>query len=141
MAVTKAKSGFKTTIEVLVVATWEKVGQVRDVSGPGITHGIIDGTHMESDGWEEAVATGLASGGNLTLSTFYTADDEHEARIADLIVGTKRSFRVRVAGSTTREITFEGIVESMTPNFPLRDAATREWSVKVTGEVTDGAIV
>ena len=102
---------------------------------------MLDATHMESDGWSETVATRLAEGGDLTFSTHFTEDDEHEQQIADLIVGTKRSFRIRHAGSTTRERTFEGFVQSMNVSHPMRGTSTREWSIKVTGAITDGAIV
>ena len=116
------------------------VGQVRDVTGPGLQQAAVEVTARDSSKWRE-FRGGLRDGGEVTFDMLYDpALATHAAGSAPglvnlLTTGTLRSFRLTFSDGV-RTATFSALVTAFTPKSPLGDAMTADCTLKVSGAVT-----
>ena len=122
-------------------AVYAAIGQVKDITGPGLTRGTIDVTDHDSSGVREFLA-GLTDGGELTFSIgFDPTNAEHVALHTSL---TTASCTASAAAweldlnvcSGTAVWTFDGFVTGFSPGVPVEGEQTVDLSVKLNGGTT-----
>lgn len=121
------------------------IGQVKDISGPGITRGDVDVTdHDSSDGFREYLP-GLVDGGVYTFTVGW--DSQNTAHLQGAGTGLIGDFDgggctlsawqhtlTQCAG--TAVWTFVGYVNGFTMNNPVEGEVTADLSVKISGKPT-----
>lgn len=138
MAANRARGGFGTLIQrgdgggTEIFTT---IAEALDIDGPEQKQLTEDATHMESpNGWAEKISLGVKEAGNVTFQMHFVPDDTTHALLrTDLNAGTKRNFRIVVAGATKRW-EFAAFVESIGASHPVKGKMVRPVSLVVTGE-------
>lgn len=139
MAVTKARGGFGTIIQrgggETPTEIFTPISEVLDIDGPEQKLMTEDATNMESpNGWVEKISLGVKEAGNVTFQMHFLPDDTTHALLrSDLNLGTKRNFRIVVAGATKRW-EFAGFVETIGASHPVKGKMVRPVSIVITGE-------
>lgn len=137
MAQSQAVNAFGTTITY----NGDEIGEVTDISGPGLTRDTIEVTHHKSPGmWREFIK-GLKDGGEVTftinfiptlathsVATGLVADFADDTDIADFAI-----IFPDVAGTTW---SFPGIVSNFEPAQPVDAQLTSDVTIKVAGQPT-----
>lgn len=122
--------------------SYTAVGQVKDITGPGITRGDIDVSDHDSANNYREFLPGLADGGNVTFSLgFDPANAQHiQTAGTGLMVSVEQDGCIipswtivndTCAGTAT--LTFDAYVNGYTFNFPVEGEITGDLSLKVTG--------
>ncbi len=120
--------------------TFTTIGEVTDLSGPGLSLDTIEVTHHSSTGgWKESIG-GLLSGGEVSFTINYTptaaTHNNTTGLIRDLRSRTVRNFQLVFpdAGSTTWA--FAALVSSFEPSMPVDGQLSADVTLTVTGQPT-----
>lgn len=115
-------------------STHVTVGEVTDISGPGLSADVHDVTNMDSTYAEKVV--GLLDGGEVSLSmNFLPTNTQHKSALADLASGALRSMQiVWIDGPTTWS--FSGFVTKYEPSASVGGKLGASMTVKISGAVT-----
>ena len=115
------------------------VGNVRNISGPGISLDTTDVTsHDSTGGWEEVVATIIRSG-EVTLDVVYDpANTQIKNAAGGLIylLTTRASASFTITFPSAAAIIFTGYVTGFEPSAAHDGAITASVKIKATGVVT-----
>jgi len=133
-----ALKGFGTLLQVEDspgAGTYTTIGGVRDISGPTFEAEEIDVTdHDSANGFREYLQ-GLKDAGELTAEINFEPDVTlHDQLFDDLVAGTTREYRIRLAQmGTPYNLTFDAFVKSMPNNFPVGQQVTANLTLRITG--------
>lgn len=137
MPVTSATTGMKATFSIGDgvnggSVTYSKVGEVTNITAPGITRETQDATHLESpDDFREFIA-GLMDTDPATITFNYVASAA-DALYAAMIAGNG-DFRITYPNGV--KLDFMGIPQSWKPGDPSTQIMTGEFTVKPSGKPT-----
>lgn len=116
------------------------LGQVKDISGPGISRGTIDTTdHDSTDGWREFLG-GLVDGGEVTFTIGLDRGNAQHAALwtslsSDTCTPPTWQLTLNVC-SGTAVWTWAGFLTNFTGGAPVEGENTVDVTVKVTGKAT-----
>lgn len=115
--------------------TFTAIGEVFDITGPGMSKDTPDATHHESpDSFREFIA-GLKNGGEFGVQINYDPGSTDTANaIADYRASTSRTYQMVWPDGTIFE--FEAHCINWSPEQPLEDKMVLGLSYKVTGSPT-----
>lgn len=132
-----AISGFGT----LLKRNGTTVGEVNDITPPGMSRNTIDVTHHQSpNAWMEFIK-GLKDGGELTFSVNYIpTNSTHNAStglLADFTNNTTvDTWQVIFPDTSGTTWSFSGILTDFSPTAPTDDKLAADVTVKVSGQPT-----
>ena len=114
--------------------TENKVIQVRNISGPGVSGADVDTTTLDSSSNYRTFVGGLLDPGELTFNIVYDSTEATHALIAHLM-GERHTAAWKVCIGSTAGVTtsFNGHIKGMAREIPLDDVITCDVTVKVTG--------
>lgn len=133
---TQARGGFGTKLyRDDGSGTFAAVAEVMDINGPEVSHVIEDATNMDSpNGWAEKIAVGVKEAGDVSFQMNLLQDDSTQnALLADVGSGTKRNFRIVLAGGTKRWA-FAGFVAKIGQSYPMRGKMVNDVTITITGQ-------
>lgn len=83
---------------------------------------------------------GMIEGGEVTIKVNLVpsdpTQDENTGLLGDLLGGGKRNYRYVLPDAGATKVTFPGFVKTSSPDTPLKEAMTCEFTVKVAGQIT-----
>lgn len=141
MAATQAKGGFGTKFyRDDGTGTFVAIAEVGDISGPERSQILEDATHMESpSGWAEKIAVGVKEGGDITFQAAFLQDDASQAALrSDVGSTTKRNYRI-VFPSGNKRLSFAGFVQRIGATYPVKGKMVTDFTISVTGPITEEA--
>lgn len=117
------------------------IGEVFDISGPGLSRDTIEVTHHQSPArWRELIKS-LKSGGEITFSINYNpVDTTHNA--ATGLLGdfnnetTVDSWQVVFPNTGATTWSFPGILTNFSPSQPIDDRLAADCTIAVSGQPT-----
>jgi predicted secreted protein len=113
--------------------TFTSVGNIRDVTPPGISRDAVEVTHMSSTEKWRAFIGGLKDGGELEFEmTFDPGSTETTAFHSDLNTDSAGYYKLVFPDST--EWGFSGLVTEIGPAAPLDDKMVADVTIKLTGK-------
>lgn len=112
---------------------WDSVGELVDITPPGISKETVDATHMLSpERWREFIA-GLKDGGEFSIDVQYDpANATTAAFIADVASDDPEDYRIAFPGGTNWD--FTAIATGFEPGVPMADKMVLTFTGKVTGK-------
>lgn len=120
-----------------------KIGEVTNISGPGLTRATPEATSMDStNGWQEFIG-GLKDGGEVTFEVIYDPVDTTLAASSGLLSDIDGAGQTAAqawslvfpdTGNTTWS--FNAWLTSVSPAIPVDDKIMLEVTLKVTGQPT-----
>lgn len=117
------------------------IGQVRSLSGPGLSLDTIDVTAHDSTGaWEEVVASILRSG-EITAEILYdpnlaTHKNLTGGLLYDLTSRASTTYSIVFPSSPTVTWTFTAFVTAFEPSMPVDGELSASVTLKLTGQPT-----
>lgn len=124
---------------ILYVATTTggglEVGQIRSISGPGVSANDVDTTTLDSSSNFRTFTCGLLDPGEVTFATVYDSTCISHARLT-YYMGQKseKTWTVYHGSSAGDTDAFVGYVKAMSREIPLDDVITCDFTLKVTGK-------
>lgn len=110
------------------------IGEVKTISGPNMSAGVIDVTNMDSQDNTREFITSLVDPGELSFTVnFLPGNAQHQEIITDITERTRRNYQLvwtDVDGTTWN---FAGIVTGFQPSSGIEEALTASVTIKVTG--------
>lgn len=137
---TDALAGYGALLKVGdggTVESFTTIGEVRDISGPGMSATMKEVTSHDSGGWAEQIPTVL-KGGDVTFTVNFVpsgATHDHETGlIADWMGRVKRNYQlVWPDGATTYQ--FAAYVSGVEPSAPVEDEIVADVTLSITGAI------
>lgn len=133
-----AQFGLGTELRIDNGGSWLVVPWTQSITGPDESFDVIDvTTHTSTGGYREFI-TGLADGGELTV-TINWHDDEaaHTLLQTALTARELTAFQLWWPGYDTNNLMdFDGYVTGLTRASPMDAQITRDLTIKITGPVT-----
>lgn len=126
--------GYKSILAVTTTTGAAEIGQIRSISGPGVSANDVDTTTLDSSTNYRTFVCGLLDPGEVTFSCVYDPTATAHLRLAEYM-GTRatKTFTVYHGSSTGDNDAFSAYVKGMSREIPLDDVITCDFTLKVTG--------
>jgi len=116
------------------------IAEVLDISGPGLSLGMEDGTHHSSTGgWREQIPT-LLDGGQVSFDIQYdpvgATHDASTGLIKDMEDKTLRNFQLVFPDSGSTTWSFAAYVAEFEPGAPVEGKLTASVTLQLSGQPT-----
>lgn len=123
-------------LKVSISSTYQVVGGVTNLSGPGFENPVEDVT-AHDDVWATKIST-VPDGGELTVELNLTPENTYQHYLWNaLVAGTAELFELHFTdlGTPTKQ-GFSAIVTSFNPENPVRGRISATITLAITGAVT-----
>lgn len=113
------------------------VGEVKDITGPGLTADLVEVTNMDSPSFFKEWLAVLKDGGEVTFDINYVQTSTTQAQlVTDYGNRTRRNFQIVTTHASPKTIAFAAFITNLGHTFPVQDAVKRAVTLKITGAVT-----
>lgn len=131
-----AKSiGYKSILAVTTTTGSAEIGQIRSISGPGVSANDVDTTTLDSSSNYRTFSCGLIDPGEVTFGVVYDPTDTLHKRLAYYMgQRSSKTFTVYHGSSSGDSDAFSAYVKGMSREIPLDDLITCDYTLKVTGK-------
>ena len=109
------------------------IGELTNISGPGISVETFDTSTMDTSAWKTFIAGDLKDPGEIELEIF------HESDAAIPAIGTSATLVILWGGDAGNDWSCSAIMTGYDPTSPLEGLMTATYKFKVTGAVTTPA--
>lgn len=135
--------GYGTILEYYTGSAYAAIGQVKDITGPGITRDIVDVTTQDStDSYKEFLAA-LADPGEVTFTVEFDPDDSSHDQTSGLLSllenTSSTNFNLITPVSATTGywgFAFAGLVTGFELKSPVEGSIQADVTIKVTSKPT-----
>lgn len=116
-------------------STFEEIGEVTDLSGPGGQANVIDVSSLGSTYAEKLM--GLPDEGQISATVNLVPDDVGQVAMRDARTNKdKTSFKITLTDTAATTLTFDGYVLGFTVGVSADDKVTADITIEITGAVT-----
>ncbi len=122
--------------------TFINVAEIKDISGPGESLDTVDATTHSSPSATREFLAGLLDPGEVSFSIAYDPEDASGQAFMIAALRTRELNNFRIVSKTTNDAfrEFEGFVTGFEPKDPVEGIIEADFSIKVTGAVTEGLV-
>ncbi|MEP2782304.1 MAG: phage tail tube protein [Pseudoruegeria sp.] len=113
--------------------SYATVGQVVDLSAPGISKDTTDATHSESPERFKEFKSAFKDGGEASVEVFFNPAAPAVTLMLGDVAGDQNGF-YKVVFPDTTEWEFEAIATGFEPSTPIDDNMTGTFTMKLTGK-------
>jgi predicted secreted protein len=133
-----AQFGLGTELRIDIATVMTVVPWAQNITGPDESFDVIDVTTHSSVGGYREFITGLADGGELTVTLNWHDDEPAHAALQDALTNRERTaFQLFWPGYDTLNLAdFDGYVTGLTRASPTDAQITRDLTIKITGPVS-----
>jgi hypothetical protein len=127
--------GYRSILAVTTTTGLAEIGQIRSISGPGVSANDVDTTTLDSSSNYRTFVCGLLDPGEVTFGTVYDSTSLIHSRLA-YYMGQKsaKTFTVYHGSSTGDTDAFSAYVKGMSREIPLDDVISCDFTLKVSGK-------
>lgn len=110
-------------------------GQIRNITGPGVSGTDVDTTTMDSSSNYRTFVPGLLDPGEVSFSLVYDPASTTHTRLARFM-GERLSttFKVYHGSTAGNEDSFVGYIKGLSREIPMDDLITADVTIKVSGK-------
>lgn len=110
------------------------IGQIRNISGPGVSANDVDTTCLDSSTNYRTFACGLLDPGEVSFGVVYDSTSATMAYITHCMNDRlSKTFKIYHGSTAGDEDTFTAYVKGMSREIPLDDVITCDITLKVSG--------
>lgn len=126
--------GYRSVLTVATTTGTAEIGQIRSISGPGVSANDIDTTTLDSSSNYRTFVGGLLDPGEVTFATVYDSTSLMHSRLC-YYMGQRSSKTFTVYhGSTSADTdAFVAYVKACSREIPMDDVITADFTLKVSG--------
>lgn len=126
--------GYGSILTVTTTTAATEVGQIRNISGPGVSGNDVDTTCLDSSTNYRTFSSGLLDAGEVTFGVVYDpANVSHKRLTYYMGQRSEKTFIVYHGSSTGDTDQFQAYVKGMSREIPLDDLITCDITLKVSG--------
>jgi hypothetical protein len=129
--------GYASVLQVTTTTGDAAIGQITNITGPGVDFADVDTTTMDSSSNYRTFVPGLGDPGEITISLVYAPTTVSHKRLM-YYMGQRsvKAFKLYQGGSTAAgdEDTFSAYIKSMGREIPMDGLITGDVTLKVTGK-------
>jgi len=126
--------GFGSVLTVTTTTGETDIGQIRSISGPGVSANDVDTTCLDSATNYRTFECGLLDAGEVTFGTVYDTANAMHSRLAYYMgQRSSKTFKVYHGSSTGDSDSFTAYVKGMSREVPLDDLITCDYTLKISG--------
>ena len=114
---------------------WEEIGEITNISGPGMSRETIDTTALDTIGGYRTFITGFRTPGTLSLSINFTRDT-YDTMKADFESDAAVDYEIVLPDADQTTIEFQGFVTELPLTIPADEKIAMEVTIQITGQVT-----
>ena len=127
--------GYGSVLAVTTTTGVTSIGQVRSVSGPGVSANDVDTTTMDSSSNYRTFTCGLLDPGEVTFEVVYDPANVSHKRLAEYMGNLASKTFTVYHGSTDGDAdAFSAYVKGMSREIPLDDVISCDFTLKVSGK-------
>lgn len=115
------------------VSGWGIIGEVNNITGPGMTRDFIDVTNLASTGGYREFITGFRDGGEVTMQMNMT-NASYDRLKADFETDSTRAYKIVLPDDDESIFSFNGLITAIPLNVQPDDKVTVDVTIKVSGE-------
>lgn len=127
--------GYHSILAVTTTTGLTEIGQIRNISGPGVSANDVDTTTLDSSSNYRTFTCGLLDPGEVSFGVVYDPADSMHKRLA-YYAGQRSSklFTIYHGSSAGDTDAFTAYVKGLSREIPLDDVITADLTLKVTGK-------
>ena len=128
--------GYGSVLAVTTTTGETNIGQLRNITGPGVSFGDVDTTCMDSSTNYRTFVAGLGDGGEVTASLVYAPTTISHKRLM-YYMGQRSTKSFKLYHGTTAagdEDTFSAHIKSVSREIPMDGLITASLTLKLTGK-------
>jgi predicted secreted protein len=129
-----AVAGVGTQLRRWNGTSWEAMGEVTGINGPGMTRATIDTTHLATEGGYRTFVTGFRDAGTLTFTMNFSRAS-FELLKGDFESDDAVDFELVLPDEDNTSFEFSGLVTEMPLTIPTDDKITNSVTIKISGPV------
>ena len=116
-----------------VTGQWERLAEIKSITGPGLTRATIDTTTLDTIGGYRTFITGFRQGGTVVLTMNFTRNS-YEPMLADFESNVPQNYEIVLPDDDNTSIEFEGLVSELPLTIP-EELVTVSVTIQITGVV------
>lgn len=140
MSNAKPGPGFILQVDDGGGVSFTTIGEVKDITGPGISVDIFDVTNQSSPGGYEEIVPTIRRPGEVDFDVNFNAGDATHDGATGLVYlannKVKRTYRLYVDAALTNYWLFQGYVTGLGGKLPVAGVSTVTVKIKITGQPT-----
>ena len=114
---------------------WEKIAEVKQITGPGMSRDTIDTTSLDTTGGYRTYIAGLRNPGTITLTLNFTRTG-YDLMKSDFESDAVKNYEIVLPDSDNTSLEFEGLVTELPLTIPPDDVITVDVTIQISGPVT-----
>jgi len=130
-----AVAGVGTSLNRWSGTAWEQLGEVTDISGPGMSRATIDTTHLATEGGYRTFITGFRDAGSLTFTMNFNRD-AYDLLKSDFESDVAVAYEMVLPDDEKTSFEFSGLVTEIPLTVPTDDKISVAVTIKISGVVT-----
>lgn len=127
--------GYRSLLCVTTTTGLHEIGQIKNITGPGVSGNDVDTTCMDSTSNYRTFVSGLLDPGEVSFGCVYDSTSISHSRLA-FYMGQRSSktFTVYHGSSDGDTDAFTAHVKGMSREIPMDDLISCDFTLKVTGK-------
>ena len=130
-----AISGVGTRFRRWTGSTWEDIGEINSITGPGKSRDTIDVTSLSSTGGYREFIAGFRNPGTVVLAMNFTRAT-YDLMNTDFESDDLQNYEIVLPDDEETSLEFEGLVTELPLTIPMDDKITADVTIQVSGSVT-----
>lgn len=127
--------GYGSVLSVTTTTGETNIGQIQNISGPGVTFNDVDTTCMDSSSNYRTFIPGLGDPGELTFTVAYSSTQTPHKRLAYYMgQRSNKTFTVYLNSSAGTATAMNAYVKGMSREIPLDGLITADLTLKLSGK-------
>ena len=113
---------------------WDKLSEVRSISGPDRTRNILDSTTLDTVGGYRTFIAGFRDSGSIALTMNYSRES-YDLMCTDFESDTLQNYEIVLNDTDKTSLEFEGLVTEAPLEIP-EEIVTMNVTIKISGPVS-----
>ena len=114
---------------------WDRIAQIKSITGPSKTRNFVDVTSLDSTGGYREFITGFRDAGQLSLNMLFSRDG-YTLLDSDFSSEAPVNYQIILPDEDNTSLAFQGLITELPITIPTDDAITTDVTIKITGPVT-----
>lgn len=116
------------------IGSWDTIGEINSITGPGMTRDTIDTTALDTLGGYRTFIAGFKNAGTIALAMNFTRTT-YEQMLTDFESDVVQNYEIILPDADNTSLEFEGLVTELPLTIPPDDKVTADVTIQITGAV------
>jgi len=114
--------------------TWDEIGAINSITGPGMSRSTFDTTTLDTEGGYKTFKAGFRNSGTVGLNMNFTRDT-YELMKTDFEDNDAQDYQILLPDDDATSLAFSGLVIELPLAIPTDDKVTANVTIQISGPV------